>query len=170
MANRHVKELSQKVKNYFEELNNLDSLAVKISSTKMVDPEDWAELTTEIRNLALYLSNVNSVLAMALDPIDFQQALSSRRNLVRSFLKVIERVKVEQPDSELLSDYYKVIEDHKDTLFLLEQTNRFRCFPKAKKKFNRLERAGLIDKSYTPFGRIEVTLLKIKNTLESEVQ
>ena len=169
MANRHIKELSDKVKGYFEELNRLDSIAVKISSIKMVDPDDWSELTADIRNLALYISNVNSVLAMALDPKDFQQALSSRRNLVKSLLEVIEKVKVEQPDSELLGSYHKVFGEHKDTLFLLEQTNKFRCFPKAKKKFNKLIRAGLVDKSYTPFCRIEITLLKIKNTLDSEV-
>ena len=169
MANRHIKELSNKVKEYFEELNSLDSEAVRISSTKMVDPEDWAELTSEMRNLALYISNINSVLSMALDPIDFQQALSSRRNLVKSLEDVIEKVREQQPDSELLGNYDKVLVDHRDTLFLLEQTNKFRCFPKAKKKFNRLNRVGLVDKSYTPFCRIEVTLLKIKNTLDSEV-
>lgn len=169
MANKHVKQLTDKVKNYFEELNRLDLMAVKMSSGMMVDPEDWSDVTGEIRCLALYLSNVNSVLAMALDPKDFNRALSSRRNLVKSLKDVLSKIRLEQPDSELIPSYEKVLEDHDNTLFLLEQTSKFRNFPKAKKKFSKWSKKGLIDLGYTPFNRIEVSLIKIRNSLSEGV-
>ena len=166
MANKHINKLISKTKKYFDELNLLDSEAVRISSNSMVDPEEWAEITGDIRGLAIHLSNINSVLSMALDSKDFTQALSSRRNLVKSIKQTLSRVQTEQPGSELVESYSKVLKDHEDTLFLLEQTNKFRSFPKAKKKYSNWDKKGLIDKGYIPFSRVELTLIKIKNSLE----
>jgi hypothetical protein len=170
MANRHIKELSKKVKTYFEKLNRLDNMAVKLSSDTMVDPDEWNEIVESIRLLSLHLANISSVLSMAeVSPLDFTSALNSRRTLVKSLNSVIERVVKEQPESELILGYKKALEDHKSTLELIEETYRFKSFPKSKKKFSKWNKRGLIDMVYKPFESVDKKISEIDTKLLAQV-
>ena len=168
MAKKHINRLIDNLKIYFERLNRLDSEAVSISSKKMIDPGDWAEITESLRRLSIHLSNLNSLLAMALDSADFLPALNSRRNLVKSIEEVLSRVKSEQPDSSLILGYENMLISHRSILLLLDETEKFRSYPNSDKKYKRWIKRGLIDFNYKPFKQVEEDMDKIGSLLAQE--
>ena len=166
MANKHLKKLSKRLEDYLDRLNGLDLKAVSMSSVSLVDPDEWGEVTGEIRKMSIHIANVNSILTMAQDSDNFLAALSSRRNLVESLGKVIDRVKSEQPGLELIDSYSTALSEQMKVLDLLEETERVRSYPNSKKNYSKWVKKGLVYDNYLPFTQINEKLEEISKYFE----
>lgn len=152
-----IKELDEKLKNEIYpsiwELNNRFQVETKKTS---YSPEVIEEFMVLSKGIDSYTMVLSKAIASALKgPKSFNPIFNSQKQLISQLEKIINRVKEEQPDSPLISEYSKALLSNIPKFGILKEIKAYLDYPKSKKKFNKWKKKGWVILDFVPFINIE---------------
>lgn len=173
MAKKKIKELSKELFEYWvKEFEEVETDLQNKLRNSMVDPEVTQESLDLLRGISRYIQNLNSSLQMALeDRHQFYRTHDSALFLDKTFRENIEKIKEQEPDSDLIETYGKKLEDNRPLLEILTWVKLSLELPRSKKRYKAWKKVdrGIINKPFYPFLCLQKMLQTAKEYIQENL-
>lgn len=173
MSKRQLEELRKELfNNWVKQLEEIENGVQAQSKASMVDPETIEEISELLRKISHYIQNLNSAFYMALQSQEeFYQNYNSVYSLIETLKNTIRDIGNQEPDSPLLEEYQKKIDENKDLLEVLTWVKEILGLPRSKKRIKAWKKAdrGVINKPFYPFLHLQKMVIETKDYIEENL-
>lgn len=168
MALSHIVELDNKLKDeIFPSVFKLSENFQNETKNSCYLPEVIEEFLGLLHEIDSYVGLLSKALFSALHSVkDFKAIYKSQKLLISELKRVLVRIKDEEPDSALISQYSDALEKNLLKFKLLDEIRVKLNYPRSKKRLKIWKKKGWLNENFEPFNHIE----SLKNNFNSKLE